>query len=164
MKRYHFRIFTMRPVSDFSGVQYCSSSLLLFHCQIALITWNSFGEEAGKGCKWVNKYSNTKCLITVLTLNYHGKLLATSVWGVTLQRAETRSPSKGYLSYHTAYQLPYNSVPGVSLRADLDPWINYHSISHKPRSHFSVSHSIKAIPCLSTLSVSQQWSCFSFVS
>lgn len=125
-----------------------------FPCQIALITRNSFGEEAGKGCKWINKCSNTKCLITVLTLNYRGKLLATSVWGVTHHRAETRSLSNGCVSYHTAYQLRFNNVLGVRLRADLDPSINYHSNAHKPRSHFSVSRSIKAIPCLFTLSVS----------
>lgn len=85
-------------------------------------------------------------------------------WGVTLHRAETRSLSNGYLSYQTAYQLPYNNVPGAGLRADLDPWINYHSNAYKPRSHFSVSRSIKAIPCLSTPPVSQRRSCFSFVS
>lgn len=110
--------------------------LVSFPCQIALITWNSFGEEAGNGCKWINKCSNTKCLITVLTLNYRGKLLATSVWGVTHHGAETCWLSIWCVSYHPAYQQWFNNVLGVSLRADLDPWINYHSSTHKPRSHF----------------------------
>ena len=31
------------------------------------------------------------------------------------------SHSNRNVSYHAAYQLPYNNVPGVGLRADLDP-------------------------------------------
>lgn len=134
-----------------------------FQCHMVLITWIHLVQKQGRTV-WINKYSITKCLITVLTLNRHGKLLATSVWGVILHGAETHFLSNEYVSYHTAYQLPCNNVPGVSLGADLDPWINYHSNAHKPRSHFFVSRSIKAIPCLPLLSVSQHWSCFSFVS
>lgn len=100
----------------------------------------NFCEEAGKACKWINKCSNTKCLITVLTLNYHGKLLATSVWGVTHRGAETRFLSNEHACCHTACQLWFNSVPGVSLRADLGPWINYLFNAHKPRSNFFVCH------------------------
>lgn len=49
-----FLNFIMRlSVSVLTSVDYSAARHLCYHfqCQIALITWNSFGEEAGKGCK-----------------------------------------------------------------------------------------------------------------
>lgn len=93
-------------------------------------------------------------------LNLHGRLLAKLLGGPAPHRALFSM----CLSYHTEYHCLYNHVLGVSPKADLDFWINYHFSGHKPRSHFSVSRSIKPIPCLSAFSVSQHWSCYSFAS